>query len=65
MTLASSLMNTRPSLSASRFGAALVALLSLVFFVGCSREESTANSTFYGRKIGPILEQSCSFVHAS
>lgn len=60
MTLASSLMSPTSSLSDSRFVTALVALLSLAFFVGCTREESTATSTFYGRKIGPILEQSCS-----
>src|SRR5688572_28754777 len=37
-------------------------LLGLVLFTGaCTRDESEASSTFYDRKIGPVLRGSCSF----
>ena len=37
----------------------LGSLFFVVALASCKREESTANSTFYSRKISPFLEQSC------
>jgi hypothetical protein len=37
----------------------LGSLFCVVALASCKRDDSTANSTFYSRKIGPFLEQSC------